>query len=122
MDATFFTTNIVPQGPNNNQRGWEWFEAYCRDLTRDGHVLWICCGPAGVGGEGKEGRKDVIGKGRIEVTVPAKVWKVVLVLPNEDAKPTRATRTIVAEVTAKEFGRADEIEEGLKGTIRTLTV
>lgn len=95
MDATFYMTNIIPQAPNCNQRAWERLEAYCRDLTHDhNHVLWICSGPAGVGGEGKEGHKDEIGKGRIDVTVPAKVWKVILVLPSETYKPTRASRTI----------------------------
>ena len=39
-------------------------EHYCRELTKGGHVLWICCGPAGVGGEGKDGKKDEIGKGK----------------------------------------------------------
>jgi endonuclease G len=94
MDATFYMTNVVPQAPHCNQRGWERLEAYCRELTRDGHVLWIACGPHGVGGEGKDGRKDHIGKGRIEVQVPAKVWKVILVLPGERAEPTRQSRTI----------------------------
>jgi endonuclease G len=94
MDATFFTTNIVPQAPNCNQRAWERLEAYCRDLTHEGHVLFIACGPHGVGGEGKDGIKKEIGKGRIEVTVPAELWKVILVLPHVKAEPTRATRVI----------------------------
>jgi endonuclease G len=94
MDATFFTSNIVPQAPNCNQRGWERLEAYCRELAKEGHVLWIAAGPAGVGGEGKDGVKKEIGKGRIEVAVPKPVWKVVLVLPDDKAGPTRATRTI----------------------------
>jgi endonuclease G len=94
MDATFYTTNIVPQAPHCNQRAWERLEEYCRGLTRDGHVLWIASGPAGVGGEGKDGAKKEIGKEGLEVTVPAKVWKVVIVLPSDQAEPTRATRTI----------------------------
>jgi endonuclease G len=94
MDATFYTTNIIPQAPNCNQRGWERLEAYCRELAREGHVLYIVCGPAGVGGIGKDGKKDEIGKGRIDVTVPAKVWKVILVLPDEQAQPTKRTRVI----------------------------
>jgi endonuclease G len=94
MDATFYTSNIVPQAPYCNQRGWERLEAYCRDLTKEGHVLWIACGPHGVGGEGKDGPRDEIGKGRVEITVPKKLWKVILVLPGVDAEPTRATRTI----------------------------
>ena len=94
MDATFFMTNVVPQAPNCNQRGWERLEAYCRELAKEGHVLYIACGPAGVGGTGKDGKKDEIGKGRIDVTVPAKVWKVILVLPEEQAEPTKRTRVI----------------------------
>jgi endonuclease G len=27
-DATFYTTNVVPQSPNSNQKGWERLEAY----------------------------------------------------------------------------------------------
>jgi endonuclease G, mitochondrial len=94
MDATFMMTNVVPQSPNSNQRGWERLEAYCRELTKHGHELYICCGPAGVGGEGKDGRKEEIGKGKLEVTVPGKLWKVILVLPEEKAEPTKSTRTI----------------------------
>ena len=94
-DATFYLTNIVPQAPNCNQRGWEKLEAYCRDLvTKEGHTLFIVAGPHGVGGEGKNGKKDEIGKGRIDVTVPNKVWKAILVLPHEKAEPRRNTRLI----------------------------
>jgi endonuclease G len=57
-------------------------------------VLFITCGPAGVGGEGSDGKKKEIGKGKIDVTVPAKVWKTILVLPNEKAEPTKQTRVI----------------------------
>jgi endonuclease G len=92
--ATFFMTNIVPQAPNCNQRGWERLEDYCRRLTRDERVLYIACGPAGVGGTGKDGRKEEIGEGRLKVTVPHQVWKVVLVLPREGAEPRKNTRVI----------------------------
>jgi endonuclease G len=94
MDATFDMTNIVPQAPLCNQRGWERLESYCRELAKEGHVLFIACGPDGVGGTGKNGFKEEIGRGRIEVTVPAKLWKVILVLPHEGAEPTRRTRVI----------------------------
>jgi endonuclease G len=92
--ATFFMTNIVPQAPNCNQRGWERLEDYCRRLAREGHVLYVASGPAGVGGAGKDGRKEAIGSGRLKVTVPHKVWKVVLVLPREGAEPRKNTRVI----------------------------
>jgi len=52
-------------------------------LAKQGHVLYIACGPHGVGGTGKDGHKEEIGKGRVEVTVPAKLWKVILVLPDD---------------------------------------
>ncbi len=29
----------------------------------------------------------------MDVTVPVKLWKVILVLPEEDAEPTKRTRT-----------------------------
>ncbi|HKI36705.1 MAG TPA: DNA/RNA non-specific endonuclease [Gemmataceae bacterium] len=93
-DATFFVTNVVPQSPASNQKGWERLEAYCRDLTHQGHVLYIACGPHGTGGTGKDGYKEEIGKGKVEVTVPAKVWKVVMVLPDEEAEPRKNTRAI----------------------------
>jgi hypothetical protein len=38
------------------------------------------------GGEGKNGPAKEIGKGTLTVTVPAKVWRVILVLPREDAQ------------------------------------
>jgi endonuclease G, mitochondrial len=98
MDATFYLTNIVPQSPASNQKGWERLESYCRELAKRGHELQIVCGPHGVGGEGKNGREDEIGKGRLKVTVPARVWKVVLVLPEPGAEPRRNTRVIAVDM------------------------
>jgi endonuclease G len=92
--ATFYLTNVVPQSPNSNQRGWERLEAYCRDLTKRGHVLYIACGPHGTGGAGKNGLAEEIGKGRVTVTVPHQLWKVAVVLPREDAEPRKNTRVI----------------------------
>jgi endonuclease G len=93
-DATFYTTNVMPQSPASNQKGWERLESYCRDLAHHGYVLYIAAGPHGEGGTGKDGFKKEIGKGRVEVTVPAKVWKVILVLPSENAEPRKNTRAI----------------------------
>jgi endonuclease G len=93
--AVFYMTNIVPQSPNSNQRGWERLEDYCRRLAREGHVLFIACGPHGAGGENKDGRRETeIGKVGHRITVPAELWKVVLVLPREDAEPRANTRVI----------------------------
>jgi endonuclease G len=94
MDGTFYMTNIVPQSPNSNQKGWERLESYCRDLAKKGHELHIVSGPHGVGGTGKNGQAEEIGKGRLKVAVPAKIWKVVMVLPHEGAEPRKNTRVI----------------------------
>lgn len=82
-NATFAMTNMVPQSPELNQRGWNDFEIYCRELVRKHHKrLYIVCGPQGEGGVGQHGRKTTIADGR--VTVPAKCWKVVMVLDEGD--------------------------------------
>jgi endonuclease G len=86
-------TNIVPQSPSSNQKGWERLEDYCRTLAHQGHVLHIVCGPHGVGGTGKLRSREEIGKTR-KITVPHVLWKVVLVLPREDAEPRKNTRSI----------------------------
>ena len=93
-DATFYMTNVVPQSPACNQKGWERLESYCRVLALRGHELYIVCGPNGVGGTGKDGYREEIGKGRLRVTVPAKLWKVILVLPRDNAEPRKNTRII----------------------------
>lgn len=93
-DATFVMTNVVPQAPVCNQEAWERLESYCRGLVQKGHELHILCGPYGIGGTGKNGHREEIGKGRLRVTVPAKVWKIILVLPSEDAEPRKNTRVI----------------------------
>src|SRR3954469_5104407 len=92
--ATFFMTNMVPQSPASNQKGWARLEDYCRTLAKRGHELHIVCGPHGQGGVGKDGPAEEIGPSRPKVTVPARLWKVVLVLPREDAEPRKNTRVI----------------------------
>ena len=85
--ATFLMTNMVPQTPENNQRGWEDFESYCRTVAQAGNELYIIAGGAGTRGR--------IGNNR--VNIPAVTWKVVLVLPNGDddlARINKNTRTI----------------------------
>src|SRR5262249_55238145 len=92
--AVFYMTNIVPQAPNCSQRAWERLDDHYGKLARQGRVLYIACGPAGEGGEGKKGRRNEIGKRGVKVTVPAKLWKVVLVLPEESANPRKNSRVI----------------------------
>jgi endonuclease G, mitochondrial len=93
-DVTFFMTNVVPQAPNCNQKGWKDLEEHCRRLAGQGNELYIACGPHGRGGQGKSGPADHIGKGKYQVEVPESVWKVVLVLPKGGTAPTPQSHTI----------------------------
>ncbi len=78
--STFLMTNIVPQAPSNNQVTWANLESYCRTLVTQGNELYIIAGVYGIGGTGNLGPADYIDNGNI--TVPAYVWKTVLILPN----------------------------------------
>lgn len=93
-DAVFLMTNIIPQAPNCNQTGWERLEYYCRGLALDGKELHIVTGPHGIGGVGlDDARKLTIGRNPPFVTVPAHVWKVILVL-DRGGQVTKNARTI----------------------------
>jgi len=90
--VTFLMTNMMPQAPLNNQQTWEKLESYCRTLVTQGNECYIICGSYGVGGTGsKGGVTNTIDAGR--VTVPNRIWKVVLVLPKGDNDLSRVTTT-----------------------------
>jgi endonuclease G len=82
LQATFVMTNVVPQSPANNRKGWEQFESYCRSLVKEGKELYVVAGPQGQGGVGEKGPAEVIAGGN--VVVPAQTWKVALVLNRGD--------------------------------------
>jgi hypothetical protein len=84
----------VPQSPASNRKGWRRLEDYCRRLTAEGKVLFIAAGPAGVGGTGSKGSAEEVGTARLKVTVPNKLWKVVVVLPRDGAQPRKNSRVI----------------------------
>ncbi|MBD2167777.1 DNA/RNA non-specific endonuclease [Calothrix membranacea FACHB-236] len=94
--ATFLMTNIIPQSPDNNQGLWANLENYCRDLVvNQGKGLYIISGSYGTGGTGSNGTKTTIANGN--VTVPSRIWKVIVVLdrPNSGASSvTNSTRVI----------------------------
>ncbi|MFD2244736.1 DNA/RNA non-specific endonuclease [Pontibacter ruber] len=77
--ATFLMTNMIPQAPNNNQKNWAGLENYCRELVEQGNELYIIMGSYGKGGEGSNGYKETLAGGK--VTVPNRIWKVIVVLP-----------------------------------------
>ncbi len=96
--ATFLMTNMMPQAPNNNQRTWANLENYCRRLTQAGNELYIICGSYGRGGTGANGYATTVAGGK--VTVPARCWKVVVVLPNgsgDAGRVSTATRIIAID-------------------------
>ena len=93
--ATFLMSNMMPQAPQNNQQTWADLEDYCRTLVRSGNELYIICGSYGRGGTGSAGYYSTIAGGR--VTVPARCWKVIVVLPtgsNDLGRITSSTRVI----------------------------
>ena len=97
--ATFLMTNMTPQAPDNNQGPWEDFESYLRTLVSQGNEIYIIAGPAGTGGIGSNGPATTIANGH--VTVPAKSWKVALILPvgeNDLSRVDANTRTLAVIV------------------------
>jgi endonuclease G, mitochondrial len=97
--ATFLMTNMMPQAPRNNQQTWANLEDYSRSLLDSGQELYIICGSYGKGGTGSNGGvTQTIDNGR--VTVPARCWKVVVILPvgdNDASRVTTSTRVIAVD-------------------------
>ena len=94
-DAVFVMTNMIPQTQANNGGPWESLETYERTLANAGNVLYIISGGYGAGGTGLNGYATTIAGGK--VTVPAKTWKVIMVLPagtNDVSRVTTSTRCI----------------------------
>ena len=93
--ATFLMTNMIPQAPNNNQQTWANMENYIRSLVTAGNEVYVIMGSYGTGGTGSNGTVNTIDNGHI--TVPNRVWKVVVVLPggnNDLSRVTSSTRVI----------------------------
>jgi endonuclease G len=98
-DSLFYYTNMVPQNQDNNAGDWEGLENYERKLANAGNTLYIISGGYGAGGKTQAGvLYSTISNGH--VTVPAQLWKVIIVVPNGDgtsadvSKVTTSTRTI----------------------------
>jgi endonuclease G, mitochondrial len=96
--ATFLMSNMIPQAPTNNQQTWANLENYSRTLINQGNELYIIMGSYGIGGTGSAGYKETLAGGK--VTVPNRIWKVIVVLPNgtgDAARVTTATRVIAID-------------------------
>jgi endonuclease G, mitochondrial len=87
--ATFLMTNMIPQAPTNNQQTWANLENYCRTLVGQGKELYIIMGSYGTGGTGSNGTFNTINSGH--VTVPNRIWKVILVLSQGTGDLSRVT-------------------------------
>lgn len=98
--ATFLMTNMIPQSPDNNQGPWARLEDYTRTLVSQGYECYVIMGQYGTGGTGSNGYRTTIDNGR--VTVPNRIWKVIVALPagsGDDARRvTTATRVIAVNM------------------------
>jgi len=97
--ATFLMTNIIPQAPDLNRQTWRLLEEYCRKLVADGNELYIIAGVYGKGGSNSSGLRNTIADGK--VTVPARCWKIALVVPEGGGDAKRidaATRVIAVDI------------------------
>jgi endonuclease G len=100
LKATFVMTNLVPQSPDNNRKGWEQFESYCRSLVKEdeGKELYIVSGPHGEGGTGEKGfKRGIPDDANPRIVVPDHTWKVVMVL-NRGGSPGSDTRLIAINI------------------------
>jgi endonuclease G len=89
--ATFLMDNMVPQAPVNNQQTWANMENYIRTQITAGNEAYIIMGSYGKGGTGSSGFATTINSGH--VTVPANIWKVVVLIPNGNGDLSRITGT-----------------------------
>lgn len=97
--STFLMTNMIPQAPNHNRNTWNNMEQYIRTQIATGKEAYIIMGTYGSGGTGSSGYATTINSGKI--TVPASIWKVVVLLPSGAADLSRidtATRIIAVDV------------------------
>ena len=94
-DSVFFMTNMIPQSNALNSGQWSQLEGYCRTLSQAGDKVYIYSGTYGEGGTGVYGYLTSFAGNK--VTVPAKVWKVIMVLPagtDDLSRVTTSTRCI----------------------------
>lgn len=97
--ATFLLTNIVPEAPRHNREVWKELEEYCRKLMAGNNELYIVAGTLGAGGTGANGEVSKLPNGKI--TVPASLWKVIVVLPvgsNDLQRINTNTRVIAVNI------------------------
>ena len=93
---TFLMSNIFPQAADNNRGPWRELEEYGRDLVRQqGKSLYVIGGI--YGNRGKVG----------QVTVPGRVWKIIVVLTPEDDRVNPQTEVIAVDMPNSDRIKAD---------------
>lgn len=100
--ATFLMTNNIPQAPKNNQETWANLEDYTRRLVEQGNEVYVIMENYGTGGTGSNGAAQTIAQGK--VTVPAQIWKVLVILPegeNDVDCISPSTRVIAVNTSNK---------------------
>lgn len=108
--ATFYMANICPQAPHLNQQTWADLEDYARRLAADSMELYILCGGYGNGGSGSNGGLTTSIAGG-NIAVPARYWKVLVVLPLGENDLTRInsnTRVIAVDMPNTQSANALE--------------
>jgi len=95
--STFFMTNMIPQAPTLNQGPWAGLESFIRsNLVGSSNEAYIVMGNFGQGGYNSSNNFfNTINGGNI--TVPSKVWKVVLIIPkgNNDLARIHSSTTVL---------------------------
>lgn len=94
--STFLMTNMIPQAPTFNQGPWAGLEDFTRNtLVGTSNEAFIYMGNTGSGGFNANGLYHTITNGY--VTVPRKVWKVILVIPkgNSDLSRIHSDATVL---------------------------
>lgn len=106
--ATFLLTNIVPQAPRHNREAWKYLEEYERQLTAAGNEVYIIAGTQGTGGIGQNGLATTLAGGKL--TVPAVLWKIIVVLPtgSDDAARVSTDTRIIAVAIPNNQAAADK--------------
>jgi endonuclease G, mitochondrial len=93
--ATFLMTNILPQTQDNNEGPWLELENLSQELAKAGKDLYIIAGGLGSGGTGLKGPASAIGKN--QVSVPASLWKIVVLdKPGLRLKGVTANTRVIA--------------------------
>lgn len=109
-DATFFMTNIVPQEPDSNQGVWKTFEDETRKIVENGNEVYVTTGVLGDRGRLKN-----------KVTIPASLWKVVVVLPQgTDISSVNPNTRIIAVNIPNAKGVRDDNWRKYRTTVRQI--